>query len=228
MKTYTYAIGDLHGRLDVTIRSIELIEQHRQQNNAKAIVVFLGDYVDRGTNSKEVCDILMAGPKTENTEWVILQGNHEIMLIEAGLGGYSEQKFWLNNGGQETFESFGGYREMMPYIEWMKNLTKYYYDGERIFVHAGIKPDVPLEQTPEAVLQWIRYPDDYDPASPLGYLVHGHTPKMGQPLILKTRCDLDVMAYATGKVCVGVFEKGIAGGPVSLLEASLGYRAVDN
>lgn len=227
MKTYTYAIGDLHGRLDVTVRSIELIEQHRQKHNAKAIVVFLGDYVDRGLNSKEVCDILMAGPQTENTEWVILQGNHEIMLIEAGLGGYSEQKFWLNNGGQETLQSFGGYREMMPYIKWMEGLKKYYYDGERIFVHAGIKPGVPLDQTPEAVLQWIRYPDEYEPNSPLGYLVHGHTPKMGKPLILNTRCDLDVYAIATGKVCVAIFEDTVKGGPIGLLEDNMGYRAID-
>jgi len=227
MKTFTYAIGDIHGRLDLLVKSIELIEHHRLQNDAYAIVVFLGDYVDRGPNSKEVCDILMAGPNTENTEWIILQGNHEIMLIEAGLGGFSEQKFWLNNGGQETLSSFGGYREMIPYIKWMQNLTKYYYDGERVFVHAGIKDGVPLEQTPEAVLQWIRYPDEYEPNSPLGYLVHGHTPKMGQPLILKTRCDLDVWGVATGKVCVGVFEKGIPGGPIDLLEANMGYRALD-
>lgn len=227
MKSFKYAIGDIHGRLDVLLKSIELIEQHRSANSAKATVVFLGDYVDRGPNSKEVCDVLMAGPSTPNTEWVCLQGNHEVIMIEAGMGGYSEQKFWHNNGGIETLNSFGGYREMIKYIDWMKELPKYYYDGDRVFVHAGVQPGTPLEQTSEAVLQWIRYKDDFEINSPLGYVVHGHTPKMGEPLILETRCDLDVYAVATGKVCVAVFEDGVKGKPISLLETNLGYRAID-
>lgn len=223
MKTYTYAIGDIHGRLDVVVDSINLIEQHRLQNNSKAIVVFLGDYVDRGANSKEVCDLLMAGPKTENTEWVTLQGNHEIIMIEAGLGGYSEQKFWHNNGGLATLASFGGYREMIPYIKWMEKLPKYYRDEHRVFVHAGVPQGQLVETGNEAVLQWIRYKDTEEVYCPQGYVVHGHTPLIAGPLILQTRCDLDTLSYKTGRQAIAIFDNTIPGPPLEMLYTSCGY-----
>ena len=223
MKKFTYAIGDIHGRLDILKRSIELIENHRKENQASATVVFLGDYVDRGYESKRVCDILMAGPKTENTTWKILQGNHEVMALEAHHGGSSEMAFWLTYGGQRTADSFKG-KIPYEYLRWMAGLPLQYYDGKRIFVHAGIKQGVPLSQNTETVGQWIRYPDEYEINRPEGYLVHGHTPIMDGPLILNSRCDLDVGGYQTGKCCVAVFDDEIEGKPISILSANLGYH----
>lgn len=223
MKNFTYAIGDIHGRLDTLKRSIELIEQHRSENNAFATVVFLGDYVDRGHNSKQVCDILMSGPKTENTKWIILQGNHEVMALEAHHGGSSEMKFWLTYGGDRTSASFGG-KIPLEYLKWMASLPLQYYDGKRIFVHAGVKEGVPLNQNTDVVGQWIRYQDNYEINRPEGYVVHGHTPILGGPLILNSRCDLDVESYKTGQCCVAVFDDSIDGKPIEILKANCGYH----
>ena len=224
MKTFTYAIGDIHGRLDILQCAIDLIELHRYENDANAIVVFLGDYVDRGRESRKVCNLLMAGPKTENTKWVTIQGNHEVMCLEAHSGGKSEMDFWTRNGGMETYHSFGG-RLPLSYLQWMASLPKYYHDGKRVFVHAGIKNGVPFDHQPEAVIQWIRYPDNCEIESDKGYVVHGHTPIFNGPLILNTRCDLDVGGYKTGRVCVAVFDNDIEGKPIELLEYSLGFDA---
>lgn len=80
MKKYTYAIGDIHGRLDILECAIDLIELHRHEHDAQAIVVFLGDYIDRGRDSRKVCNLLMAGPKTENTEWKLIQGDRKSVV----------------------------------------------------------------------------------------------------------------------------------------------------
>jgi serine/threonine protein phosphatase 1 len=228
MNHFKYAIGDIHGRMDILLKSVEMIEQHLAATDSTGSIIFLGDYVDRGIESRQVCEYLMSGgPKNPQiTRWICLQGNHEVMLIEAMEGGRSEMDFWLANGGSETYQSFNG-RPRGDVIRWMANLPKFYADGERVYVHAGIKENVPLDQQPEAVLQWIRYKDTQEINVPEGYVVHGHTPRMGTPLILNTRCDLDVYAVVTGKVCVGVFQDGVPGGPVALLEENMGYRAID-
>lgn len=200
-----------------------MIEEHRADYDAYATVVFLGDYVDRGPDSKQVLDLLMAGPTTENTKWICVQGNHEVMLLEALYGGRSEMEFWYKYGGKETLESF---QDNIPrkYLTWLAGLPKYHYDGKRVFVHAGTKDNVPLDQTPDSVLQWIRYPEaNCEIQCAEGYVVHGHTPYNTGPIILESRCNLDVMSFVTGKAMVAVFDDKIPGKPIELLCSNLGY-----
>ena len=215
MRSFTYAIGDIHGRLDVVHHSLNLIEQHRAANDAQATVVFLGDYVDRGVESKEVCDLLMAGPKSPNTKWITIQGNHEVIMIEAGMGGLSEQRFWHNNGGL---------REMIPYINWFQTLPKFYRDTHRVYVHAGVPNGQPVETANESVLQWIRYHDGEEVNCPQGYVVHGHTPRVAGALIQESRCDLDTYSVKTGRQAVAIFDDNIPGKPIDVLYTACGYK----
>lgn len=211
-----YVIPDIHGRADLLQAAIDMIGR----NSEVAKVTFLGDYIDRGPDSKGVLDILMSGPPDKaNHFWEMLRGNHEDMLLEAfSRKDKGTWEWWLNNGGYDTMESFHGpenYRKSLPdrYMEFLKSLPRYTYDDHRIYVHAAVSKGYPLDNQPEAVTQWHRYQNNFD--SPLfdRYIVHGHTPQK-QPFIGKHRCNLDTRAYATNILHVAKFDTDVAGGPI--------------
>ncbi len=216
----TYAIGDIHGCASLLKKILKEINIHRDKNKAEATVVFLGDYIDRGPSSKQVCDILMSKPEYDHTTHVILQGNHEEMCLVA-----HEQEehmgWWVSNGGETTLNSFNG-RCPDEYLKWMGSLPTYYKDEYRLYVHAGIVPNISIDRQDEDHMRWIRWNEYVETPNPENlYVVHGHTPFKHGPIILNTRCNLDVMAYKTNKMSVAIFNDNVAGKPTDMIEVEL-------
>jgi serine/threonine protein phosphatase 1 len=219
----TYAIADLHGRYDLLLAAIERIEA----SPSGGTVVFTGDYVDRGPESRQIIERLMAGPSDPaRWKWVCLQGNHEEIMLTA-LMAPGLLNWWTGNGGGATLISYGAepgsdaYEalKLVPHehIEWLKGLPLYYADEHRVFVHAGVDETLDLDDNPAKTLQWHRY----DRENPHGYrgkhVVHGHEQYEDGPVLHAGRTDLDTLAWYTGRLVIGVFDDEKAGGPVELL-----------
>lgn len=204
----TFAIADLHGRHDLLLKAIKKVEKYTNGGT----VVFLGDYIDRGPDSKLVLDRLMAGPVFGNWKWVCLAGNHEMLMVRKDDKDYGAT--WVLNGGVETLESFDG--NIAPtYFKWLGKLPFYYKDKHRFFVHAGVDPKKKLKHQTEEDLLWSRNTGDF--GFKKRYLVHGHTPIKDGPLILEKRINLDTRAYATGRLFIAVFDDDKPGKPVDML-----------
>ena len=225
----TYAIGDLHGRLDVLEAALAKIEQHRRFNGDETgfgtTIVFLGDYIDRGPHSKGVLDRLMKGPDREagdQTLWVCLMGNHESMCLQAHDSPMRYWDWWKENGGDATLLSFNTPRLPEEYLTWMRNLPASYGDDHRLFVHAGVKSDTLLEHHTDYELMWVRHPKLQETPHER-YVVHGHTPQIDGPHVLESRVNLDCRAYTTGMAPIAVFDDEVPGKPVSMLDVRLGY-----
>lgn len=208
----TFVIADLHGRFDLLQKALARIEESQHSGGT---VVFLGDYVDRGPQSRQVIERIMAGPP-EGWKWVALKGNHEDMMTQCY--GRPDAGWWLGNGGTETLDSYGG-KIPAEHIEWASNLPMVHSDGKRVFVHAGIEPSRSLDAQGEAVLLWMRYPAKArDIEYPGLHIVHGHTPQMHGPELYPGRTNLDTGAVFCGRLVVGVFDDDKPGGPVSFIE----------
>lgn len=185
-----YAVGDIHGRDDLLERMHErIVADHRlRRPDARGVIVYLGDYVDRGANSAGVIDRVMRGVPGFNS--VCLKGNHEDWML--GCLETDDRDFWLSwldNGGYETLGSLGvevRFGEYDPLalaraigakrLAWLSALKLTYRAGGYLFVHAGILPGRPLEEQEEKDLLWIRrafLDSDEDHGV---CVVHGHTP----------------------------------------------------
>lgn len=224
--TKTYAIADLHGRVDVLNQALKKIAQHNQRDGAGPYtIVFLGDYIDRGPASREVISRLMEGP-SDHAMWHILKGNHEDMCLQAHYGDRHTWHWWFRNGGEATMHSYG--KEVpQEHLDWMRALPNRHLDAHRLYVHAGILPDLPYAEQHSEVLMWVRHGKEDEVESLDGlYVVHGHTPYRDGPVILRTRCNLDVLAYKTGKLSVGVFDDDIEGAPVEMIDVSADYMSL--
>ncbi len=214
--TKTFAVADLHGRFDLLELAINRIEE---SSHSGGKVVFLGDYVDRGPDSKKVLDRLMAGPVTPGWNWVCLKGNHEDMMVGC-IKSPSDLPWWVANGGGATLASFGG-TIPKPTLDWCDGLKLWHDDGKRIFVHAGVEPKRAMDQQGEAVLLWMRYnPPNADIRYPDRHIVHGHTPHQEGPMLYEGRTNLDTYAVGTGRLVVAVFDDSKEGGPSSFIEVS--------
>lgn len=232
MNRFTYAVGDVHGRLDLLERAFDRIAAHAGERPHR--IVTLGDYVDRGPESAGVVAFLMR--RGEAADLVCLKGNHEDMLLRAVAGEDGAVRQWLWNGGLETLASYGAsadgdLRRAIPeaHLRWFADLPLTASDPHRTFVHAGLEPGVPLRLQDEHLLLWIRAPflragaDAFET-----HVVHGHTPQWDEkpdaakPELLGHRTNLDTGAYATGVLTVGVFDPDVPGGPVEVLTISAG------
>ncbi len=222
MPTLTYAIGDIHGRLDLLRKAQGAIAAHA--GAAPHRVICLGDYVDRGRDSKGVIETLMA--LCVESSWICLKGNHEDLMVEAlrteRWGGLER---WTANGGDETLLSYGGEHGVpAAHLDWLEALPLFHRDAHRFFVHAGVKPNLPLEYQDPHSLMWIRNAFLAAPPEALPcHVVHGHTPRwrlkpdLARPERLAHRTNLDTGAVWTGILSVGVFEDSRAGGPIKVL-----------
>jgi serine/threonine protein phosphatase 1 len=217
----TYAIPDLHGRLDLLDRAIEAIARHA--DGRSSTIVTLGDYVDRGPHSRQVVERLMSWRPTE-AKVVNLRGNHEAMM-KAVCANQAELDWWLRNGGGETLASY----DQSPtrpdlraipagHLEWIVNLPLLHVDRHRIFVHAAIDPKAPIDQQNEQTLLWKRYPGGADVGHGHRHVVHGHHADQRAPIAGKHKTNLDGMAWKTGRLVVGVFEDDRPGGASGYLE----------
>lgn len=213
-----YAVGDIHGRHDLLEPLIKLIarDTEAQAPAQQPILVFLGDYVDRGPGSREVVEAILALRDAPAFEIRALKGNHEEALLrfleEPGFG-----STWAEHGGNATLASYGvqppatrtdpeawarareEFDAVLPdaHRAFYQELGLISHVGDYAFVHAGVRPGVALEHQAERDLLWIRG-EFLQATGPFGkVIVHGHTP-MEEPQITPHRLGLDTGAYATG------------------------------
>jgi len=203
----TFAIGDIHGMHGKLMLALEMIEGIATSG---CRVVFLGDYIDRGPDSRAVLSTLMKGPRRAADTWICLKGNHEDMMLQ-GLAEPSDLNWWLDNGGHATLQSFGG-RVPDNVLRWCRALPLKFETATHFFVHAGIDPSMPLGEQDGRQLMWIRgkflnHHGDFEK-----HVVHGHTPAEKAEL-WPNRTNLDSGAVYGGKLSIGMFEAHSTGSP---------------
>lgn len=212
-----YAVGDVHGCLDRLVAMHEIIADDIAERPAEMIsLVHLGDYVDRGADSAQVVDWLINRPPVPADTFVNLIGNHEHMMLSAVVGADKEApSHWMMNGGADSLLSWGISR-MTPPAQWaglvprqhlmfLRDLAISHRIGPYLFVHAGIRPGVPLDQQSRQDMMWIREPFLSSRIDHGVIVVHGHTPKR-EPVVLPNRVAIDTGAVLGGALTCVVLE----------------------
>ncbi len=217
--TLVVAVGDLHGQLELLERLwLRIADVARQSSCRHKVLIFVGDYVDRGPHSAELIDRLLEG--FAGFESVFLKGNHDETVLQF-LSDPSVGEVWKNFGGLETLRSYGvthdrsrGWADTrnalalaMPqaHINFFKNLKLHHQVGDYLFVHAGLRPHVRLEDQTAQDLLWIRE-EFLDSSANFGrVVVHGHTPAR-EPEVRHNRIGIDTGAYMSGKLTALVLE----------------------
>ena len=223
----TYAIGDIHGHLDKLIALHALIAQDMDRHGP-APIVHVGDLVDRGPDCRGVIDYLSGGIQT-GADWVVLKGNHDRMFT-----GFLTDPKWQDPclrsdlsylhpkiGGAATLASYGvanpGDRPIAPvhaealpavpatHRAFLHNLPTWHQRGEVVFVHAGIKPGVPLPDQTEDDLIWIRKPFLEHTAPHGALIIHGHT-AIDRPTHYGNRVNIDSSVAYGGPLSAIVVE----------------------
>jgi serine/threonine protein phosphatase 1 len=213
-----YAIGDVHGCLDRLAAVHEQIAEDLAMRPVDiSVLVHLGDYVDRGLDSAQVVDWLSGGAPVPVTKIVNLMGNHEDMMLQALPGTDKEaSNTWLANGGADSLMSWEITRKV-PTTEWaslipaehqtfLRDLKISFRYGGYLFVHAGIRPGVPLERQERHDLLWIREPFLSWKHSHDVIVVHGHTPRH-EPDVRSNRIGIDTGAVMGGVLTCLVLEE---------------------
>lgn len=215
-----YAVGDIHGRDDLLEKLLASIAADRADGQATRMV-YLGDYIDRGTASRAVIERLYQA--SSGGEADCLMGNHEAMLLGA-LDGQADWDLWLTNGGVETMFSYGlDVRDLVragdfdtlrertlqaipsEHIAFLRGLSLKCEIGDYFFCHAGVRPGVALDRQQQQDLIWIRQDFTGSSAYHGKRIVHGHTPVM-EPEILPNRINIDTGAYLTNRLSCVVLE----------------------
>ncbi len=217
-----YAVGDIHGRADLLrILLLEIIADLGRDPVHSPIIVFLGDYLDRGPRSSEVINLILAAQRQLVT--VCLSGNHELYALRF-LRDPSTGPSWFDVGGRETLASYGvsvpwrptsraleeasnAFATALPYehFRFLATLGLTVNFGDYLFVHAGVQPQLPLAEQGQATLTLIREPflehlEDFG-----RIIIHGHTP-VAAPDIRSNRINIDTGAYMTGRLTCLVLE----------------------
>jgi len=220
-----YAIGDVHGRADLLRELDERIAADARGGSAREMrTVLLGDYVDRGPDSREVVERIVRG-RLGGLPTTCLLGNHEAMLLRF-LEDVAEARRWLTYGGRATLMSYGvpaargdatdaalgalqrEFRDRFPseHRDFLARLPRHASFGDYFFVHAGIRPGVPIERQNDTDLIWIR--EEFLASSDFHgrIVVHGHSYKH-EPEVMPNRIGIDTGAYATGRLTCLVLER---------------------
>ena len=193
--SFTYVIPDLHGRDDLLARALSDISAHSRGEGG--VIVMIGDYVDKGPNSKQVVERLRLG--IAGWHLVALKGNHDAMMV-AGLRDPAKFASWMEKGGDTALASYGGDPSAVPeaHIAWLDQLPLMHVDANRVYVHAGVDPELPLDQQSEATLLWKRYPKGDGAGFGARHVVHGHDNDPDGPLLYAGRSNLDTAGVADG------------------------------
>lgn len=217
-----YAIGDVHGRADLLDRKLSLIDAHVAAHPiARPIYLLVGDYIDRGPASREVLDLLINCAK--GREMVFLRGNHDVFILNF-IENPALLRDWSKIGGLETLMSYGvqpslsadaktqrdlakALEEALPdaHRKFLTELDVSFPCGSYFFVHAGVRPGIPLAKQKEEDMLWIRdefllHEEDFGKI-----IVHGHTP-VRELDIRPNRINIDTGAYVTGQLTCVILE----------------------
>lgn len=223
-----YAIGDVHGRVDLLLRLEAQIIEHARNRPGDKLIIMLGDYIDKGPSSRQVIDHLLQSPP-DGFQRICLAGNHEAAMYDC-LSLPSRDKAWLRYG-QVALDSYNLVfgetakrslklrlmRQAIPaaHIAFLKNLPVLVSVPDYIFVHAGLRPGVSLSAQSDRDLMWIREP--FLEASSADFparIVHGHTPVLAAD-VLPHRINIDTTAFKTDCLTALVVP---ADGQISLLQ----------
>lgn len=216
-----YAIGDIHGRadcLDVLMSKIDA--DNGARGSADTTLVFLGDLVDRGAASRTVIERAMA--LTEQRPCRFLMGNHEEVFIKAWEGDIASVRLFHRIGGRETLVSYGvdpddydkadfatlvdllGVHVPPEHIAFLRRFEDIYQSGDYVFVHAGIRPGIPIAEQDPTEMRWIRERFLGDSRDHGAMVVHGHS-IAATVEERSNRIGIDTGAYASGRLtAVGI------------------------
>jgi len=222
-KKRIYAIGDIHGRLDLLQRLHELILNDANQHRSdQCIIIYLGDSIDRGPESKQVIETLIRSPLKQFIS-IHIKGNHEALLLDF-LKDPNNGELWLLNGGLETLKSYGvvtsshqssyaklqhSFLKKLPsdHLTFFKSLVLFHIEDNYFFCHGGINPDRSLTAQTEDDLLWIREPFLTSTKHFGKIIVHGHSISR-KPEIKTNRIGIDTGAIFTDCLtCVVLSDK---------------------
>ncbi|MEN3952117.1 metallophosphoesterase family protein [Iodidimonas sp. SYSU 1G8] len=220
-RTCVYAIGDIHGRADLLQQVLVRIEDHAARYAGfRKVLITLGDYVDRGPDSRAVIERLLSPPP--DFETIHLMGNHEDLMLRF-LSQPADGAVWFQNGGLATMESYGAPLEggwvideakqirdrlaaVLPpeHLAFLRGLRAQHAEGDYLFVHAGVRPGVPLGRQDQDDLMWIRDEFLRSTRDHGKVVVHGHSvafkPEEYPSAERPSRIGIDTGAYATNRL----------------------------
>jgi serine/threonine protein phosphatase 1 len=211
-----YAIGDVHGCADRLFALHDAIAEDLARRPVDApLLLHIGDYIDRGPDSAAVIARLAAGPPLAGVATVNLLGNHEQTMIDALSGDRAAGTDWLYQGGRTALQSWGvdpdSARETWAagvpaaHLAFVRGLRLSHQEGGYLFVHAGIRPGVPLDAQSREDLLRIRQPFLFTDADFGAVIVHGHTP-VKAPVVRHNRIAIDTGAVFDGALTCAVLE----------------------
>ncbi|HKX56283.1 MAG TPA: metallophosphoesterase family protein [Xanthomonadales bacterium] len=217
-----YCIGDIHGRDDLLLQLHDMIIQDAADFEGSKIIVYLGDYIDRGPQTRQVVDRLLNSPLA-GFQSIHLRGNHEQALLDF-LQDSRAMAAWMNWGGIQTLASYGVslppslYLEHMEllarqlkqnlpedHLQFFESLAPCYLSGDYYFVHAGIRPGVPLVKQELGDQLWIREEFTRSSQQHEAVIVHGHSITT-EAQLLPNRIGIDTGAFHTGVLTALVLE----------------------
>jgi serine/threonine protein phosphatase 1 len=210
-----YVVGDVHGRLDLLEQLLAKIHAELQERpSGKTLLVFVGDLIDRGPSSAHVIERLRTYHR-KDVQTIFLLGNHEEVLLRILRGDAQLITKWRWFGGSECLQSYGVEPEQLAHlsdedalaivrsaipkkhVEFLESFADSCRFGDYLFVHAGIRPGIELEQQSQSDLRWIREPFLLDEADHGFIVVHGHTIS-AEVQERSNRIGIDTGAYRTG------------------------------
>ena len=219
-----YAVGDVHGRLDLLDQLLDKIHEDIKRRPArKVLLVFVGDLIDRGPNSAQVVERLRTY-RRPLVETVFLLGNHEEVLLRILSGDADMITKWRLFGGKECLDSYGVdtaklaglkkeealevIRKAIPreHVEFLQTFDDSCRFGDYLFVHAGIRPGVEIDQQRQSDLRWIREPFLFDETDHGFVVVHGHTIRP-EVEMRPNRIGIDTGAYKSGVLTALAIER---------------------
>lgn len=218
-----YAIGDVHGCLTELLEALEWCAADAADRGLRGRIHLLGDYIDRGPESKGVLDLLMRGSQDDHMTWHPIMGNHDEILALAWRMPQiaNHAQLWWDHGGQQTLQSFGwnpvgrlpGHLAEFidqPYIDFIEKLPHVTIADDVLFVHAGLRPGIALaEQKLHDLLyirgDFMRSNEDFGAT-----VVHGHTPHRSEhPKTYHNRVALDSGCFSSGSLSIAAFDPGM-------------------
>jgi serine/threonine protein phosphatase 1 len=211
-----YAVGDIHG-CDAQLANLHevIAEDAMRRPVDHAVLLHIGDYVDRGADTAGVLRRLLRDPLIPSMQVVNLVGNHDETMLMALSGDRPAATDWLFAGGRPALESYGvnpdSPRETWPenvppeHLDFLRNLTLTHREGGYFFVHGGVRPGVPLDRQAREDLLRMRQPFLYSEMDFGAVVVHGHSP-VKEPVVRHNRIAIDTGAVFGGKMTCVVLE----------------------